>query len=219
MTERLTPGKPKYADELPEQTIFPNQCVRVRKDGTRCKMRPIVGGTVCYRHGGAAPGIRAKAERRVAAQNAIAAATREIERLGLPDRTPLEHLEAVLEADARSFAIWNAACAALVEDGDTLLSRDKHDALSIHPYVDERNKAAQRWARSSKYALDAGVSQRRVEIEREKAEMMSNALRAALSTLGLTEDQTRAALAALATNLRAFERPPDITIPAKALEA
>ena len=194
-----------------EQTVFPRQCVRIKRDGHRCGKRPVAGLTVCNKHGAAAPHMREKGRRNVARETALQRATKEIAEQGLPDRTPLEHLEAVLEADARAFAVWDAACGQLVaEDGEesTLLGRDKHDALSIHPYVQERNAAASRWARSSKYALDAGVSQRRVEIERERAELMAGALRATLASLGLSEDLIRQGLAELGANLRRLSPAP-----------
>jgi hypothetical protein len=105
---------------------------------------------------------------------------------------PLEHLEAVLAEDARAFALWDAACELLVGEGSTLLGRDSKGAEAIHPYVQERNAAAQRWARTSKYALDAGVSLKRVEIERDKANLLAGAMKATLAALGLSpEVQTR----------------------------
>lgn len=39
-----------------------------KRTGSRCKRSPVVGGTVCTIHGGAAPQVKAAAERRHAAQ-------------------------------------------------------------------------------------------------------------------------------------------------------
>src|SRR5712692_1013496 len=39
----------------------------VNRNGARCTRRPIPGGTVCVRHGGEAPQVRAAAEARLAA--------------------------------------------------------------------------------------------------------------------------------------------------------
>lgn len=43
------------------------RCTAHRKDGSRCKRAPILGGTVCAVHGGSAPQVRAKAQRRLMA--------------------------------------------------------------------------------------------------------------------------------------------------------
>lgn len=41
------------------------RCSRVMKNGERCKKAPIYGGTVCSKHGGRAPHIKAAAKRRI----------------------------------------------------------------------------------------------------------------------------------------------------------
>lgn len=43
---------------------------RSKRSGERCRRAPIVGGTVCTMHGGAAPQVRAAARRRL--QNQLA---------------------------------------------------------------------------------------------------------------------------------------------------
>ena|ERR1700677_920887 len=193
----------KYSEEWWAQRDQEGRCTAHNKDGSRHKLPAIAGSSVCFRHGGAAPQVKRAAERRLATQTALQWATKEIEAKGLPNRTPLEHLEQVLEEDARAFAIWDAACSTLVEDdGSTLLGKDRHGQEVIHPYVTERNQAAQRWARTSKYALDAGVSQRRVEIEQERATLMATALKATLSALGLSAQVQQQGLSILGQQLR-----------------
>lgn len=160
------------------------------------------GATVCRLHGGKAPQTLAAAKRRLEHQGAIQWAEQQLAEHGLPDRTPLEHLEQVLEEDARAFAIWAAACAVLGSEGDSLLTSDRHGQSQIHPYVTERNQAAQRWARTSKYALDAGVSQRRVEIEQERAHLIATACRATLAALGLSQELQQKGLSILGQQLR-----------------
>jgi hypothetical protein len=114
----------------------------------------------------------------------------------------LEHLEAVLEEDARAFAIWNLACQVLTDEGSTLLGKNRHGEEQIHPYVIERNQAAQRWARTSKYALDAGVSERRVRIEQDRANLMATVFRGALVGLGLSAELQQRGLSLLGEQLR-----------------
>lgn len=170
--------------------------------GERCRAPAIEGGVVCVTHGGAAPQTIAAARRRRDTETALQWASRELVRTGYPSRTPLEHLEAVLEEDARAFALWDTAVRLLADEGSDLLGENRHGEQMIHPYVDERNKAATRWARTSKYALDAGVSQKRVEIEQQRAEMMATALRATLAALGLDAATQQRGLSILGQQLR-----------------
>jgi hypothetical protein len=155
-------------------------------------------------HGGMAPQTIAAARRRKDQQSALQWATQELERKGVPDRTPLEHLEQVLEEDAKAFAVWDMACSVLTDEGSTLLGKNRHGEEQIHPYVIERNQAAQRWARTSKYALDAGVSQRRVQIEQDRANLMAQALRGTLAALGLSAELQQRGLSILGQQLRAL---------------
>lgn len=181
------------------------QCTGTAKGtGGRCELSAIKGGTVCHKHGGKAPQVLAAARRRRDAETALQWAARELATSGTPERTPLEHLESVLEEDARTYALWAAAVALLTDEGSELLGENRHGEAAIHPYVDERNKAAQRWARTSKYALDAGVSQKRVEIEQQRAEIMAQALKATLSALGLSAELQQRGLSILGQQLRAL---------------
>jgi hypothetical protein len=179
------------------------QCTATAKSTRKqCKRHAHPGTNVCVKHGAAAPQVLAAARRRREQQTALQWAKQELVRQGVPNRTPLEHLEAVLEEDARTYAMWRLACDLLITEGDRLLATNRHGEQLIHPYVEERNKAAQRWARTSKYALDAGVSQKRVEIEQERAELMAQALRATLSALGLSAEAQQRGHVILAQQLR-----------------
>jgi hypothetical protein len=182
---------------------MPTQCAaRAKSTGKQCKRLAHPGARVCVKHGAAAPQVLAAARRRREQQTALQWAAHELARSGTPERTPLEHLESVLEEDARTYALWAAAVALLTDEGEDLLGENRHGEAAIHPYVDERNKAAQRWARTSKYALDAGVSQKRVEIEQQRAELMAEALKATLSALGLSAELQQRGLSILGQQLR-----------------
>lgn len=45
----------------------PRRCVYTKRNGERCKKSPILGGTVCHKHGGNAPQVRRKAAERMLA--------------------------------------------------------------------------------------------------------------------------------------------------------
>src|ERR1039458_2033946 len=78
----------------------------LRRSG-RCRRAAISGGTVCPTHGGQLPVVKRAAAARVVAQTALQNASAMLAASGIPDRTPLEHLEAVLGEDARAFALWD----------------------------------------------------------------------------------------------------------------
>lgn len=51
----------------PTQPLDPMRCTATRRNGEQCGSKPIRGGNVCRMHGGGAPQVKAKAERRLAA--------------------------------------------------------------------------------------------------------------------------------------------------------
>ncbi len=69
------------------------QCTAHRKNGDRCKLRPIKGGTVCHKHGGSAPQVKRKAiERLLEAADPAAA---ELVRLALHGQSDQVKLNAI----------------------------------------------------------------------------------------------------------------------------
>lgn len=48
-----------------QETKMIRQCVATNRAGTRCRLAPIPGGTVCHLHGGKAPAVVAAAKRRL----------------------------------------------------------------------------------------------------------------------------------------------------------
>ena len=184
------------------------RCTARTKAGRRCSHPAIKGGTVCFApHGGKAPQVMAAAARRLETQTALQWAKRELERVGIEGRTPLEHLEASLEESARTYAVWELCCETLVQEQRSgLMGRDRHGQLAIHPYVSEKDAALDRWARISKYALDAGVAERRVKILQEQGELMASALRAVVGRLELSATAERQALAWLGEELQKQQR-------------
>lgn len=74
-TSYLDPETGEILDAPPElsnviafdpQAGLPSQCTAKNRSGNQCGRAPIVGGTVCHYHGGAAPQVQSKAIERLA---------------------------------------------------------------------------------------------------------------------------------------------------------
>lgn len=161
------------------------QCkARSKTSGAQCKKPAVPGALVCHYHGGAAPQVKAAGLKRVAKAEALQWATEqaeqlpEIQALGVD---PYVHLEALLRHEATTYATWRIAVRVLIDSGDLLLWQNNKGEAAIHPYVEEQDKAAARWVRVAKNAVDAGVSQRRIAIEEETAGLVAQAASLALA--------------------------------------
>ncbi len=178
------------------------QCAAHARSGAQCKRSAVQGATVCRYHGGAAPQVRRAAARRLDTQTALQWAHSELERRGLPDRDPREHLEAVLEEAARTYALRALAVELLESEGNSLTVRNSRGEETMHPYVQDKNAALALWNRAAKYAEDAGVAQKRVKIAQDQAQQLADLNRAALAS---AEVQSQA-LAALAAEMRRHDQ-------------
>jgi hypothetical protein len=198
---------------LPAQTVFPYQCVHVfrashERAGERCTRRPLKGATICTSHG-VTKRVREKAAERLARETALQWAAREAEAqpwLAELGSDPLAHVEALLRFEALSYATWKLACEQLVDSGDLLLWQNHKGEAAIHPYMEEMDKAAVRWDRVSKHAIDAGVSTKRLAMEEESMGLLAAAARMALAekALGLPPEVQREALRFLGQHLRSI---------------
>ena len=180
-----------------------------KSSGVRCKRLAIAGGTVCRWHGGGAPQVQAAARRRLEHETALQFASEEAERqpwLAELGSDPLAHIEALLRFEALSYATWKLACQQLVDSGDLLLWQNHKGEAAIHPYMEEMDKAAVRWDRVSKHAIDAGVSTKRLAMEEESMGLLAAAARMALAekALGLPAEVQREALRFLGQHLRSI---------------
>jgi len=185
------------------------RCTAHNVDGSRHRLPALKGATVCRRHGGAAPQVKAAAARRLARATALQWASEEAERqpwLVELGSDPLAHIEALLRFEALSYATWKLACQQLVDSGDLLLWQNHKGEAAIHPYMEEMDKAAVRWDRVSKHAIDAGVSTKRLAMEEESMGLLAAAARMALAekALGLPPEVQREALRYLGVHLRSI---------------
>ena len=150
-----------------------------RQDGTRiiakstgkpCEGEIVTGTGKCRVHGvnGA---LRRKGLARAARDTALQWAHEEAQRLpwlAELGSTLSSTSRLCLRFEALTYATWKLATQQLIDSGDLLLWQNDHGEAAIHPYVEEMDKAAVRWDRVSKHAIDAGVSQRRLAIEEEQ---------------------------------------------------
>lgn len=74
------------------------QCSRIKRDGARCRQWAIKGGTVCYRHGGQLPVVRAAANARLRGllPQALAVLEASLEFEDVPDKISLRASAQVL---------------------------------------------------------------------------------------------------------------------------
>lgn len=188
------------------------QCTaRAKSTGVQCTRPAVLGGKVCYQHGGAAKQVRAAGQRRVAAER--------IRALGyVPDAPNVDPAEALLELvshKAREVAWLRATVDALAHpdgpDEDPVLEHlvwelVKHET-GVGPmgpmdsqvretrrtvYVSWLHDAEDQLARYATAALKAGVEERRVRIHEAQAGVFVSAIRRLLDGLNLTHDQRAA---------------------------
>lgn len=146
------------------------QCTaRAKATGTRCRAPAIRGGTVCIRHGGAAPQVRRKARERLERQALDGEVGALLAELGVDDVHPLDALlDSVSQAHAmaRLLGTLVAGLGPHPENGTAgLYGPDHLGDGRPHALVEMHRRWVEMAARTSKLALDAGVEARRVALE------------------------------------------------------
>lgn len=175
----------KFSEEWWAARDQRGRCTAHNRDGSRHRLPAIRGATVCRRHGGAAPQVRRRAAERVETQTALQWAERELQREGIRDQTPLEHLQETLTLAAYTYHHWRLACGTLMQEGrSTWMGRDRHGQLVLHPYVQAREAALQVWTRVAKYALEAKVAERLARVREQEGELLIAAAEAAFLVMG-----------------------------------
>ena len=184
------------------------QCTaKAKSTGVQCTRPAVLGGKVCYQHGGAAKQVRAAAARRVAAERVRALGYDP----GAPNVDPAEALLELVSHKAREVAWLRATVDALAHpdaEGDPVLEPlvwglVKHET-GVGPlgpmdsqvretrrtvYVQWLHDAEDQLARYATAALKAGVEERRVRIHEAQAGVFVSAIRRLLDGLNLTHDQ------------------------------
>lgn len=188
-----------------------------------CRRDPIVGHTVCQMHGGATPGARQVAKRRLefaATEGQVAQLLREAD---LPEQHPVDgllevvrhsgammrllgHLVGGLATHPNSGEIWSMG-----EDGELVVR--KEDSLygptssgeaAPSVLVQMYERWTQIYGRACKLALDANIDERLVRNAEQTSEVMFRAIGDALEAGQLTPSQREAIVGSLAASLRKY---------------
>ncbi len=181
------------------------RCAGHRGDGAPCGKRPIRGGTVCATHGGSAPQVKAAAARRLE-ERALEGSIGQLIELHRPDLVDVDPHQALLEVVADTYA-WRKALWLLVgdlvakgghsfamvgegtADGRLALEYVPADPAGLwgpdhqgnakpHVLVGMLHAATDEHLKACKYAIDAGIEERRVRLAEGTAEAIAGVLRA-----------------------------------------
>ncbi|HEY2086275.1 MAG TPA: hypothetical protein VGH54_09650 [Mycobacterium sp.] len=188
--------------------------------GERCRKRPIVGGDVCYTHGGSAPQVKAKAAERVLEQQVA----REIGRQGwAPVSDPVgayaDNAGEVLAFKDRlrerveTLDDWTLRIAAFgasddEADGKQLMAMGEQVRAYVAAYERALDRAERTLARMIQLGLDAKAIEARITlINRTAGEQMGAVVLAAVAELGLSEEQQARVPGMLAKHFRSLVEP------------
>lgn len=161
--------------------IPPRRCEATsQRSKNQCLRWAMVGATVCQKHGGLAPQVRANAEMRITLAEALAKGTR---------RDPWEVLD---EATHVVDVLLQQAIQAVTVDGVTGLK-------AIKPLVESVERAA----RLAKMNLEAGNEERRTRLAEAQAGQLQRVFTKVLNGLDLTDEQRALVPALLEREIRA----------------
>lgn len=168
-----------------------------RTSGEQCKQPAIKGGTVCRFHGGRAPQVAAAAEERVLEQRAEA----EVRKVwaGLDQAAPVKDPVASLERLAGALEQAVDVVGGKVNDlahlgGGTGLTQLRAEVVLLERLLGQLRQTLDAMAR-------LGIAERNIELEQEKAQMVTAAFLAALAVVQLLPADRDAMLRAFLTGL------------------
>jgi hypothetical protein len=160
-------------------TIEGRRCFAVAKTtGAQCGSYALRGSTICRMHG-ASGKVRAAAARRLQAQHLQGDLGRFLEELEMDaaDAHPVTQLTNALARCSAMVAVLGALVGGLgVDDTDRntaqLVGKDHLGDKREHPYAVMYGQWLDRSARCAKLALDAGIDERAIRLEEEKASLI-----------------------------------------------
>lgn len=166
------------------------------RTGNPCKMWAMRGGTVCSKHGGRAPRVKAKAQQRVA-EKAITDA------LGRLDITPIHDPLTALSDLAGEILAWKELAAARVADLQSLAQRNYTSGSDeVRAEIQVFERAMDRAVHVLATIARLNIDERLVKISQQQADLVKTALLGALDDTGVDRDVQREAAGHLARRLR-----------------
>jgi hypothetical protein len=180
------------------------QCTaRSKRTGQRCKRAPIIGGTTCWVHGGAAGQVQRKAAVRVAEARAMA--TFEHDSPNGRDPEPLDVLAelAVLVREVTAFKDFTADRLRALT-ADDWRAADAGVAAEVALFERAADRAGRLLVDVSRLGiedLERRASSNRALLEGARAERIVTGIEHTLTLLGLDEEQWNRARGALASML------------------
>jgi len=155
---------------------------------------------VCIKHGGAAPQVRAAAQRR----HAAAVARREVEQLAakLGGSREVDSLDVIVEQVHEAAANVQVLRALVGDEANVRAVFDDHRRPYTNPLLVFYNEERDRLVRFAKLALDAGVDERRVRVTEATAARLGQAFDRAVERVGLPAPVRQELREALGQELR-----------------
>lgn len=205
------------------------------RKGEPCDRWAIKGGTVCPVHGGSAGQVKRAAARNLTlarAQRMVELAGVDMDPIAhlldcLHRAAALVNVWGIMvaalddvgqeEADADGRLRGELRYAGAPEDSydelavstnERLLGFNYRGEATIHPFVAEYNQALERRAKFAKMCVDAGVSERQIQLAERLGEQLSALFERTMAAIeGLSEEQRLMAARAYAREIAALERP------------
>lgn len=171
------------------------RCTGTNRNGEPCRRAPIVGGSVCWTHGGAAPQVRRQAAARHAAELVEADAAKAVALFGgKRDVHPAQALLELVQRKAAEVEYWRARVSDLHEHDLTFgvtkvesgVDRDQEKDITTteakpNILLVMLRQAEQDLAAYSAASLKAGVDQQLISLAREQGLRIVSVMRSVLS--------------------------------------
>lgn len=166
---------------MTDDPMVPRCSAMSKQTGEQCRQRPVKGGTVCRFHGGAAPQVKAAAEQRQLEAKAEAAITQLWP--GLRNVDPVKDPVDSMARLAASLEQFLDVVGGKVNDLSNYAAGDSMSQLRGELVLWERT--ASMLGRLLDSMARLGIAERHVELEQERAQLVSAAFLAAVQAVSL----------------------------------
>lgn len=201
---------PSLSPDSPDPSLS-GRCTARTKRGP-CKAWPVRGAAVCVTHGGAAPQVRAAAGRRLAVAEWAKSFGEPVTDAD-PTETVLSEirwsaghvawLRARVQETEPEALVWGTV-SEVDRRGGQYPGVDVTRAAKANAWLQLYGVERDRLVRQCEIAHRMGISERQIELAERLGQLIADVLRDVLEELHLTDDQQRAASAAVPRHLRAL---------------